>query len=155
MKKISFIILSILTFIMVISSVYVISEAATVGVLGKNWDSGNVTAEHTGWLNINGNVYYIHKTKSTKYDIGEACRNDYRWRNGKLYYFKDDGRMQTKNSCYIKLDADHSLERIIIAGSNGKDCYNAKRKRYQHKINGHWHDVGMQTNVWWMCDWQE
>lgn len=145
MKKFIAVIMMVIMFSMTV-------EAST-GVIGKTWYSDDITAEDTGWLYTEHGTYYIHKTKSMKYDIGEACRNEYRWKDGKLYYFKNDGRVQTHNSRFIKLNEDDSVKYIRISGSN--DRYNAVKQRYQRKINGTWHDISMQTNVWWMCDWQE
>ena len=155
MKKTTILFVAIITFVISLLLIYITPEASTTGVLGVNWQTGKVTADHTGWLRINGDTYYIHKTKSVKYDTGEACRNEYRWRDGKLYYFKNDGRVQKHDSHYIKLNPDDSVCSIYIAGSNYKLRYNVKRRRYQQRINGTWHDIGMQTNIWWMCDMQE
>lgn len=105
----------------------------------------------TGWVGDR----YIHETKSQMYDKGEPCRNTYRWRGNKLYYFKGDGRVLRKSTKYIKLNRDHSVHYIYTPGTNHNDRYNARLRRCQKRTRkGHWKEYGMQTNIWWMCDWQ-
>ncbi len=99
---------------------------------------------------------YIHKTKSAMYDKGEPTRNAYRWRGDKLYYYGNSGRQLRHNTKYIKLHRNDSVKYIYTPGTNHNERYNVKHMRYQkRKKNGHWMDVGMQTNIWWMCDMQE
>lgn len=98
---------------------------------------------------------YIHKTKSMMYDKGEPTRNAYRWHNGRLYYFDNNGVVLRHSTKYIKVENGH-VKHIYVTGTNHNERYNVKHRRYQvRKKNGHWMDVGNQTNIWWMCDMQE
>lgn len=106
----------------------------------------------TGWVGDK----YIHKTKSAMYDVGEPTKDAYRWHCGKLYYFRHDGHMLRHSTKYIKLNRDDSVRYIYIPGRNHNERYNVRLRRYQvRKKNGHFKQVGMQTNIWWMCDMQE
>lgn len=155
MKKISIIIVAFITFIIIMLSLNASVEASTNNIICKTWGVDKITSDRTGWVHTKNGTYYFHKTRSAKYDIGEACRNEYRWRNNKLYYFRNDGRIQTSNSYYIELHRDNSVKNIYISGTKHKYRYNVSRRRYQYRKNGKWHDTGMQTNIWWMCDMQE
>lgn len=127
--------------------------AETTGMYSQN-GNGDIYITQTGWTAVNGAIYYVHATKSQMYDKHEACRNTFRWRGDKLYYFGNDGRMITRNTRYIKLNSDNSVKYIYTAGTGRRERYNPARKRYQEKHRGKWHDTGNQTNIWWRCDWQ-
>lgn len=127
--------------------------AETTGMYSQN-GNGDIYITQTGWTAVNGAIYYVHATKSQMYDRHEACRNTFRWRGDKLYYFGKDGRMITRNTRYIKLNNDNSVKYIYTAGTGRRERYNPARKRYQEKRRGKWHDTGNQTNIWWRCDWQ-
>lgn len=108
----------------------------------------------TGWVTINGDTYYIHKSRSRMYNRGEPCWDAYRWRGDKLYYFDHDGRMIKHSTKLIKLNHDHSVKYIYTPG-NKNNRYSTKRRRYQRRSkDGTWHEYGMQTNLYWMIDWQ-
>ena len=99
---------------------------------------------------------YIHKTKSAMYDKGEPTRDAYRWKGGKLYYIGHNGRIIRHSTKYIKLNRNDSVKYVYVPGTNHNERYNVKHRRYQKRTRkGHWKEYGMQTNVWWMCDWQE
>ena len=115
---------------------------------------GDIYITETGWVTIGSSTYYVHETKSRMYDKNEACRNVYRWKAEKLYYFGDDGRMITKNTHYIKLNKDKSVKYIYTPGTGHRERYNVAHRRYQEKRKGRWKDVGNQTNLWWCSDWQ-
>ena len=68
----------------------------------------------TGWVGDK----YIHKTKSAMYDKGEPTRNAYRWRGGKLYYYKNDAVQY--NAGLLKLTDDNGVEFYIYVRSNGQ-----------------------------------
>lgn len=127
--------------------------AETTGMYSQN-GTGDIYISQTGWTTVNGGIYYVHATKSQIYDRHEACRNTFRWRGDKLYYFGNDGRMITRNTRYIKLNSDNSIKYIYTAGTGRRERYNPARKRYQENHRGKWHDTGNQTNIWWRCDWQ-
>ena len=127
--------------------------AETTGMYSQN-GNGDIYITQTGWTAVNGAIYYVHATKSQMYDRHEACRNTFRWRGDKLYYFGNNGRMITRNTRYIKLNSDNSVKYIYTAGTGRRERYNPARKRYQEKRRGKWHDTGNQTNIWWRCDWQ-
>lgn len=127
--------------------------AETTGMYSQN-GNGDIYITQTGWTAVNGAIYYVHATKSQMYDRHEACRNTFRWRGDKLYYFGNDGRMITRNTRYIKLNSDNSVKYIYTAGTGRRERYSPARKRYQEKRRGKWHDTGNQTNIWWRCDWQ-
>lgn len=109
----------------------------------------------TGWVKINGGIYYIHETRGYTYNRGEPCQNDYRWKGNKLYYFGRDGQMIKHSTMLIKLKRDHSVKYIYTPGDKNKR-YNATCKRYERKgKSGKWYECGMQTDIYWMCDWQK
>ena len=116
---------------------------------------GNVYISETGWVQIGSDTYYVHKTRSRMYAEGEACRNTYRWRGDKLYYFGKDAKAIRHSTHYIKLDKDRTVKYIYTPGDGNRGRYNVAHKRYQIKKHGKWKDTGMQTNIWWMCDWKE
>lgn len=116
---------------------------------------GNVYISETGWVQIGSDTYYVHKTRSRMYAEGEACRNTYRWRGDKLYYFGKDAKAIRHSTHYIKLDKDRTVKYIYTPGDGNRERYNVAHKRYQIRKHGKWEDTGMQTNIWWMCDWQE
>lgn len=116
---------------------------------------GNVYISETGWVQIGSDTYYAHKTRSRMYAEGEACRNTYRWRGDKLYYFGKDAKAIRHSTHYIKLDKDRTVKYIYTPGDGNRERYNVANKRYQIRRHGKWKDTGMQTNIWWMCDWQE
>lgn len=108
----------------------------------------------TGWVTIHGDTYYIHETRSRMYHRGEPCWDTYRWKGDKLYYFRHNGKMLKHNTKLIKLNRDHSVKYIYTPG-NKNDRYNVGRRRYQRRgKDGKWHEYGMQTNVYWLADWQ-
>lgn len=107
----------------------------------------------TGWVTINGDTYYIHVSRSRMYNRGEPCWDAYRWRGDKLYYFGYDGKMIKHSTKLIRLNRDHSVRYIYTPG-NKNDRYNVRRRRYQRRKDGKWKEYGMQTNAYWMCDWQ-
>lgn len=110
----------------------------------------------TGWFTYHGKRYYAHKTKSASYKVGSVTRNAYRIdKNGKWYYFGSTGAMQTKDSHYIDIRSrDKSVRGIKIPGTGGKCRYNTARQRYQEKVGGKWHDVGMQCLPYGLIDHQ-
>lgn len=113
-------------------------------------------ATRSGWIKQDGDTYYIHKTQSYAYKAGEPTKSAYRWRNGKLYYFGASGKMQKHSSKYIKLNKDDSVKFVYTPGTNHCERYNVKLRRYQRLTKRcRWKSVGIQCNVWWMCDWQE
>lgn len=116
---------------------------------------GNVYISETGWVQIGSDTYYVHKTRSRMYAEGEACRNTYRWRGDKLYYFGKDAKAIRHSTHYIKLDKDRTVKYIYTPGDGNRERYNVAHKRYQIRKHGKWEDTGMQTTIWWMCDWQE
>ena len=116
---------------------------------------GNVYISETGWVQIGSDIYYVHATKSRMYAVGEACRNTYRWRGDKLYYFGKDAKAIRHSTHYIKLDKDRTVKYIYTPGDGNRERYNVAHKRYQIRKHGKWEDTGMQTTIWWMCDWQE
>lgn len=116
---------------------------------------GNVYISETGWVQIGSDTYYAHKTRSRMYAEGEACRNTYRWRGDKLYYFGKDAKAIRHSTHYIKLDKDRTVKYIYTPGDGNRERYNVAHKRYQIRKHGKWEDTGMQTTIWWMCDWQE
>ena len=135
-QKVSFALAAFLAFMIAVLILCMITEAST----------------RTGWVGDK----YIHKTKSAMYDRGEPTKDAYRWKGNKLYYFGHNGHMLRHSTKYIKLNKDHSVHYIYTPGTNHNDRYNARLMRYQKRTRkGHWKEYGMQTNVWWMCDWQE
>ena len=85
-----------------------------------------------------GNYYYIHPD-------GEITRDAFRYINGKLYYFRKSGKMQTRDSRYIDIRSrDHSVRYIYVPGTNKHERYNVKEARYQIRRRGRWRLVGMQ-----------
>jgi hypothetical protein len=134
-QKISFIFGATFAFMIAILLMCMITEAST----------------RTGYIGDR----YLHKTKSAMYDRGEPTRNAYRWRGGRLYYYGNNGRQLRHSTKYIKVSKGH-VDFIYVPGTNHNERYNVKHRRYQkRKRNGHWADIGQQTNVWWMCDLQE
>lgn len=108
----------------------------------------------TGWVTIHGDTYYIHETRSRMYNRGEPCWDAYRWRGNKLYYFRYDGKLLKHDTKLIRLNRDHSVRYIYTPG-NKNERYSTKRGRYQKRgKDGKWQEYGMQTNIYWMCDWQ-
>lgn len=109
----------------------------------------------TGWMNLDGDTYYIHKTNGLYYKKGEPCWDEYRWHGNKLYYFQYSGQMLKHSTRNVKLNKDHSVRYIYTPGTDRRDRYNARIRRYQRKSkDGIWTEYGMQTNIPWMCDWQ-
>lgn len=117
--------------------------------------NGDVFITETGWVQLGDSTFYVHSTRSRAYEKHEACRNTYRWRGNKLYYFGDDARMIKKSTKYTKLNEDHSVKYIYTPGTNHNERWSSEIMRYQRRNKrGRWVDVGQQTNVWWRCDWQ-
>lgn len=139
--------------IAVMAAIALTAEAKT-GMYSRNSD-GDVFISETGWVQIGSDTYYVHSTKSRAYRKYEACRNTYRWREGKLYYFGDDGKMIRKSTKYIKLNRDRSVKYVYTPGTGRSERWNASLLRYQQrKKDGGWRETGNQTNLWWSCDWQ-
>ena len=111
----------------------------------------------TGWFTYHGKRYYGHKTKSRLYPKGAICKNAYRVKNGKMYYFGDDGAKQTRSSRYITLNKHStSVHYIHAPGMIRRYRYNANHRRYQYlNDKGKWKDTGMQCWPYGMIDWQE
>ena len=151
-KKTAFLITAVLMDVYMALFLQIIAEAST-GMYSRT-SEGNVYISETGWIRIGSDAYYVHETKSRMYDRYEACRNAYRWRDGKLYYFGDDGKMAKHSTRDMKLAPDHSVRYIYTPGTGHRERYNAKLRRYQIKTSGAWCTVGNETFVWWMCDWQ-
>lgn len=151
-KKTAFLITAVIMAVYMALFLQIIAEAST-GMYSRN-SEGNVYISETGWIRIGSATYYVHETKSRMYDRYEACRNAYRWRDGKLYYFGDDGKMAKHSTQDMKLSHDHSVRYIYTPGTGRRERYNAKLRRYQIKTSGGWRTVGNETFVWWMCDWQ-
>lgn len=110
----------------------------------------------TGWIRFRGKTYYAHTTASQMYLKGELCRNTYRVRKGKMYYFGDDGAMVTKEMKYVSFNKDGSVKEIYPSGRMIRRYrYNANRRRYQWlNDSGKWTDVGMQCWPEGSIDWQ-
>lgn len=137
----------------VMAAIALTAEAKT-GMYSRNSD-GDVFISETGWIQIGSDTYYVHSTKSRAYRKYEACRNTYRWREGKLYYFGDDGKIIRKSTKYIKLNRDHSVKYVYTPGTGRSERWNASLMRYQQRgKDGGWRETGNQTNLWWKCDWQ-
>lgn len=151
-KKTAYLITAVLMAVYMALFLQIIAEAST-GMYSRN-SEGNIYISETGWIRIGNDTYYVHMTKSRMYDRYEACRNAYRWRDGKLYYFGDDGKMAKHSTQDMKLSHDHSVRYIYTQGTGHRERYNAKLRRYQIKTRGGWRTVGNETFVWWMCDWQ-
>ena len=133
---------------------FTICAEASTGMYSRD-AQGNVYISETGWVQIGSDTYYVHSTKSRAYRKYEACRNTYRWREGKLYYFGDDGKMIRKSTKYIKLNRDRSVKYVYTPGTGRSERWNASLLRYQQrKKDGGWRETGNQTNLWWSCDWQ-
>jgi len=152
-KKTAFLITAVITVVYMALFLQIIAEAST-GMYSRTAE-GNVYISETGWIRIGSDTYYVHETKSRMYDRYEACRNAYRWRDGKLCYFGDDGKMAKHSTRDMKLSHDHSVRYIYTPGTGHGERYNAKLRRYQIKTSGGWRTVGNETFVWWMCDWQQ
>lgn len=107
-----------------------------------------------GYFKIGSKTYYGHKTKSYAYPKGSICKNEYRVRNGKLYYFDDNGVMVRKNTRKLpmtKFNKNGSVHYIYMKNYR----YNANHKRYQYRNkDGKWVDVGMQCYPQGIIDWQ-
>lgn len=151
-KKTAYLITAVLMAVYMALFLQIIAEAST-GMYSRT-SEGNVYISETGWIRIGSATYYVHKTKSRMYDRYEACRNAYRWWDGKLYYFGDDGKMAKHSTQDMKLSHDHSVRYIYTPGTGRRERYNAKLRRYQIKTSGGWRTVGNETFIWWMCDWQ-
>ena len=112
----------------------------------------------TGWFKYHGQTYYGHKTKSACYPKGAVARNTYRVRHGRMYYMKNSGAKQTKDSKYITLNRHRTSVHYIYAPGlqNRGYRYNANHKRFQYLDGkGKWRDTGMQVWPEGMIDWQE
>ena len=133
---------------------FTICAEASTGMYSRD-AQGNVYISETGWVQIGSDTYYVHKTRSRMYAEGEACRNTYRWRGDKLYYFGKDAKAIRHSTRYIKLNKDRTVKYIYTPGSGHRERYNVAHKRYQIRGHGKWKDTGMQTTIWWMCDGQE
>lgn len=151
-KKTALLITAVIMAVYMALFLQIIAEAST-GMYSRTAE-GNVYISETGWIRIGNDTYYVHETKSRMYDRYEACRNAYRWRDTKLYYFGDDGKMAKHGTQDMKLSHDHSVRYIYTPGTGRRERYNAKLRRYQIKTSGGWRTVGNETFVWWMCDWQ-
>ena len=91
-----------------------------------------------GLRRVHGHYYYVHPD-------GEITRDAFRYINGKLYYFRKSGKMQTRDSRYIDIRSrDHSVRYIYVPGTNKHERYNVKEARYQIRRRGRWRLVGMQ-----------
>lgn len=153
MEKIAYMIMVITMIIFMSLFFMIVAEAKTHGMFSRD-AAGNIYISQTGWVRIGNNLYYSHKTRSRLYAKNEVCRNTYRWKDGKLYYFDGSGRAIKHSTQYIKLSRDRTVKYIITPGSGGKERYNTSIRRYQVKKKGKWRDTGNQTNLWWCCDWQ-
>lgn len=153
-NKIANAVLAIVMIVFMTLFLMIIAEAKTHDGMFSRDAHGNIYISQTGWVRIGNHTYYSHKTRSRLYGKNEICRNTYRWRNGKLYYFDGTGRAIRHSTKYIKLNRDRTVKYIITPGSGGRERYSTKAKRYQIRENGKWRDTGNQTNIWWMCDWQ-
>lgn len=111
----------------------------------------------TGWFTWKGNRYYAHKTKSRMYPRGSICKNTYRVKNGKMYYFGQDGSKQTKSSRYITINKrGTSVHYIHAPGMIRRYRYNCNRHRYQYLDDkGKWINDGEKCWPEGMIDWQE
>ena len=158
MKKTTFIIATILAFVLAALLVCMIAEASTPRN-GRTRDAqGNIYIyKHgrlqTGWFKYHGKWYYGHKSKSVMYPKGAVARNTYRVRNGRMYYFTDSGAKLVKSTKFIKLFRGRtSVHYIQIPGSD--DRFNARTQRWQRLVNGKWKDTGMQCWPYGWIDWQ-
>ena len=102
-----------------------VSAECATGMISQN-GSGDIYITETGWVTVDGGIYYVHATKSQMYDRHEACRNTYRWRGNKLYYFRDNGKMLKKSTKYIKLNRDHSIRYIYTPGTNHNERWSSR-----------------------------
>lgn len=107
-----------------------------------------------GWFRYHGKWRYGHQSKSMAYPEGSVTRSEYREENGRLYYMRNDGSLQTRSSHYIKVNRDHSVRYIYIPGTGKRERYNCKHHRYQIKRKGRWRDVGMECFPMALVDWQ-
>ena len=132
-------------------------------VFGWDWQ-GNLYIEKDckqmrGWFKIGNKTYYGHKTKSYSYPRGSLCTRAYRVKNGKMYYFDENGVMVTKNTPKmpnVTFNKNGSVHYIYSNGMIRRYRYNANRKRYQYlNDDGKWIDIGMQCYPYGMIDWQE
>ena len=112
-----------------------------------------------GWFKVGKKTYYAHKTTSYSYPKGSICKNTYRVKKGKMYYFDENGVMVKKNTRRmprVTFNKDGSVHYIYAPGLTRRYRYNANRKRYQYYTNkGKWVDVGSQCYPYGMIDWQE
>lgn len=142
----------------IIIAVMVCAMASTAyagtGMVYRN-SEGDVFCTQTGWVRAGDDLYYVHKTEGTAYKKGEACRNDFRWKGNKLYFFGSNGKALKKSVGCVRLGKDGSVALVVVPGTKGHRRYNVSEKRYQEYVNGTWWDVGMQTDIPWMCDWQK
>ena len=159
MKKISFIVASILAFIIAAVLVCMIAEGKNI-LFAEDFE-GRIYSAERGYFKAGGNTYYAHKTKSQMYDVGELLTNGYRVRNGKLYYFGPDGAMITRKTSrnrstrYMDFNADGSIACVYPAGRcEPYERYNANRQRFQEYVDGEWKDTGMQCWPYGWIDWQ-
>lgn len=151
-SKIANVILAIVVIVFMTLFLMIVAEAKTHGMLSRD-SQGNIYISGTGWVRIGSDTYYSHKTRSRMYAKNEVCRNTFRWRDGRLYYFGRDGKAIRRSTKHIKIKKG-AVAYIITPGTGGKERYSTKARRYQIKKKDGWHDTGNQTNVWWMCDWQ-
>ena len=135
--------------------IVVIAVVCTLTAIRAEAGTGMVwIGQRTGWITINGDTYYIHHSRSRMYHRGEPCWDAYRWHGGKLYYFGHDGKMIKRSTKLLRLNFDNSIRYIYTSG-NRDERYNVRRRRYQRRgKDGKWREYGMQTNVYWMVDWQ-
>lgn len=160
MKKISFIVASILAFILAAMLVCMIAEGKNI-LFAEDFE-GRIYSAERGYFTAGGKTYYAHKTKSQMYEVGELLTNGYRVRNGKMYYFGPDGAMVTrktsrnKTTRYIDFNRDGSVHYVSPAGyGEVLERYNANRQRFQEYVDGEWKDIGMQCWPYGWIDWQE
>ncbi len=101
----------------------------------------------TGWFTYHGKRYYGYKTSTKSHPRGSLCKNAYRVKNNKLYYFGPTGAKQTRDSRYITLNRHStSVHYIYAPGMIRRWRYNANHKREQYLTDsGKWVDLeGMQ-----------
>lgn len=163
-KRIIAVLIMVIMVALLVGAVTATTASAKTPRNGKVMDSqGNIYIyKHgklqTGWFKYHGKTYYGHKTKSACYPKGSVARNTYRVRHGRMYYMKNSGAKQTKDSKYITLNRHRTSVHYIYAPGlqNRGYRYNANRKRFQYLDGkGKWKDTGMQCYPVGMIDFQE
>ena len=108
-----------------------------------------------GWAHYKGNWYYAHKKAGNGFSKGSICKDTYRVRGHRMYFFGRDGKRLKKDTGYIVLNkCSKSVHYIKIPGDPNMR-FNANHRRYQRRNKGKWEDVGMQVWPYGLIDWME